>query len=379
MAGIENPVSLATALNERDELGLHTIAAYLISRASALTTPKEAFEYSLPQVDFEELGFTDLSTFQQIDGRVFMPSVPGPDEDTASEQATFAPDTYYDQLAELIERAEESRTTPDVLTAVKYGLSAPSDIVRVAALSSGMKLFEMPSLTPLTRFEWFAQRYESLSELARDVYLTLFLSLGSAQSRPPVNVLRPPEPVPRADAGLTLVHGTHFDFNSDPDWYYPGTGDLHTYIQPHRNDIYSGVDFFEWEGRWSDRARDVAAKNFTTWVRHQGLEGCDVVAHSHGGNVVMRAAENGLKLRRVLFLSCPVHWDKYNLLHGNIAQAYAARVRFDFVILADWGAQKFPDSANLVEERRVGGFFGGHSDTRTSDTWQSDQIENMLT
>lgn len=379
MAGIENPVSLETALIERDELGLHTVAAYLISRASALTTPKDAFEYTLPEEDTAELGFRDVATFQQLDGRVPLPSVPGPDEDSANEQAVSAPISYYDQLAEFIERAEESGTVPDVLTAVKYGLSAPSDIVRVAALSSGMKLFQLPSLTPLTRFEWFAQRFDNLSDLTREVYSTLFLSLGSEPSALPMRFPQPPEPGIRGDIGLTLVHGTHFDINSDPDWYYPGTGDLHTYIAPHRSDIFSGADFFEWEGRWSDRGRDIAAKNFSTWVRYQGLEGCDVVTHSHGGNVVMKAAESGLKLRRVLFLSCPVHWDKYNLLHGNITQAYAARVRFDFVVLADWGAQKFPSSANLVEQRRVGSFFGSHSDTRKSETWQSDQIENMLT
>ncbi|NVO56122.1 hypothetical protein HW561_10015 [Rhodobacteraceae bacterium B1Z28] len=378
MAGVENPVTLETAFLERDERGLHTIAAYLISRATVLTTPIEALDYTFPDEDAAELGFNLKTPIQQLEGRVAAPSVPGPSDEGAIERAINAPEAYYFQLAELIQAAEESGTTPDILAAVKYGLSAPDGLVRVASLSSGLKVFELDSLTPLARFEWFARRFDSLSDLTRDVFWSLFQAFAAGTPQPLPDTPVQPGPGPQRRSGLILVHGTHFEFNPDPDWYYPATGDLHRYIHPHRNDIYSGDDFFEWEGRWSDRGRAVAAKNFTAWVRYHGLEGCDVVTHSHGGNVVMKAAESGLKLRRVLFLSCPVHWNKYNLLHGNITEAYAARVRFDFVVHADGGAQKFPAEAHLKQERQVGEYFGGHSDTRKSDTWQSDRIENML-
>lgn len=378
MAGIENPVTLETALVERDDRGLHTIAAFLISRAAVLSAPFRDIELAVPAEEAEQLGFNTDLPFQQLDGRVDIAAVPGPGPEEI-EQAARDPAVYFERLAELIRRAEDTGTVPDILSAIRYGMESPDGIVRVAALSSGMKVFNLSSLAPLARLDWFVQRGSELSDLTRDVFQTLLQSTTAATDPAAGQAKPPPAPPPRSPGkGLVLVHGTHFEHNADPDWYFPGTGDLHNYIAPHRTDIYSNSDYFEWEGRWSDRGRAVAAKSLLTWIRYHGLEGCDIVAHSHGGNVVMKAAETGLRLRRVLFLSCPVHWQKYNLLHGNINQAYGARVRFDFVVFADGGAQKFPAAANLVEQRQVGGWFGGHSDTRASTTWQSDHMEDML-
>ena len=379
MAGIETPVSLEIALKERDDLGLHTIAAYLISWADILTAPKEVLLYTLPEDELAALGFNSSLPIQQLDGRVPLSAVPGPSEEQAVEMARSEPSAYYDQLADLIGRAEENGTVPDILAALRYGMAAPDGLVRVSALSSGLRVFDLNTLASLVRFEWFVQRLNEISDLARDVFWTLFQNFATGLSGAQVPLTPSLSGPPQKGAkGLILVHGTHLSFSSPPTWYFPGTGDLFNYISPRRRDIYPGDDYFEWEGRWSDRGRAIAAKNFVTWVRYHDMESCDVVTHSHGGNVVMKAAEMGLRLRRVVFLSCPVHWQKYNLLHGNISEAYAARVRFDFVVLADRGAQTFPAAANLIEERQVGGWFGMHWDTRTPETWLTGNIENML-
>lgn len=147
---------------------------------------------------------------------------------------------------------------------------------------------------------------------------------------------------------LTLVHGT---WGSGSSWYQPPNGDFYQFVEGHRPDIYSGSDFFQWSGGYSDRAREKGARDLVAWVMGHNESGLDLMAHSHGANISMLATRRGMTCGKLILLSCPVHVGKYfpnfNMLTKPV---YSVRVKYDLVILADGGGQKFrhPDITEIV-------------------------------
>ncbi|WP_425079951.1 hypothetical protein [Ruegeria denitrificans] len=370
-----------------DELSLFSYAAYLISRAQFLQAEGDDRDLFLLGRDWEEIDDAVLSKqlvmlgFQPIDNRQtsaheYMSFLDGPHDLRPVDLLTSPePEGYYRHLFEAIKAAEEWPSAQHIGAALKLGLAAPDSIVALAALSSCLKLYSPDSFPPRLWLGVFTARWAQLEPLSQDLLTVLSSALISD---PPGSKVPPAPAQQKADApGLLLVHGTHFEVDPDPTWYYPHVGDLHNYIKPHRNDIFSGQNYYEWEGRWSDRGRHIAAKHLKNWIDLEAYHGCDVVAHSHGCNVVMKTADMGAHFNKVVFLSCPVHWHKYNLNSGRINAPYSVRVWFDLVILADGGRQKFPASANVADEV-VGGWFSGHSATRTSRIWGNHTLEAKL-
>lgn len=284
---------------------------------------------------------------------------------------------YYDRLSELIDAAEKDPSVGKISAAVSFGIAAPDAIVAISALSSAIKIFGPVNFNGLGLLADFRFRHPQADDLSLQIHETLLRQFQAGTGAVPPDV-PPTPPKTRPTNSVVLIHGTHFEVNPDPDWYYPHRGELHNYVRQYRPDIYSGQDFYEWEGRWSDRGRYIAAKHLVNWVDLYSLHGCDIVCHSHGGNVVMKAAERGVQFNKVVFLSCPVHWHKYNLKSGRITEAHAARARFDFVIFADGGRQKFPPEANLTSDQIVTGFFGGHVKTRLPKTWRKHNLQDLL-
>jgi hypothetical protein len=147
---------------------------------------------------------------------------------------------------------------------------------------------------------------------------------------------------------LTLVHGT---WGSDSEWYKPPAGSFFSFIQAQRPDLYSGADFFQWSGGYSDGARTDGARELAAWVAGHGVQGLDIMGHSHGANVILHAAKFGMIAGKEILLSCPVHVDKYFPDFGKLTKpVYSVRVKMDLVILADLGGQRFnhPDIVEIV-------------------------------
>lgn len=174
-----------------------------------------------------------------------------------------------------------------------------------------------------------------------------------------------------------LIHGTVFQRHGSPMdlWWLPPTGDLHQHLRggslPH---LYTGADHFRWSGGWSDYAREEASEKLIDWLSAKGIQRPDVVAHSHGCNVSMLASQT-IDVNRLILLSCPVHWSSYR--PGKVQDVLSIRIRWDLVIMADGGAQRFPASSGIREEI-LPFWFTGHDDPRQSATWQSRNLDGLL-
>jgi hypothetical protein len=137
-----------------------------------------------------------------------------------------------------------------------------------------------------------------------------------------------------------LIHGT---WASSQLWWQPG-GDFYEYLNGIRHDVYGAADRFKWSGAYSDAARDLAGRELATWITSKGHAGLDLFGHSHGGNVAMLATRRGARVGKLVLLSTPVHWAKYQPDFTQVAAVRSVRVKMDLVVLADGGGMSFPDA-----------------------------------
>ena len=132
---------------------------------------------------------------------------------------------------------------------------------------------------------------------------------------------------------LVLVHGT---WASDSPRYQSG-GSFLSLIQKARPYLYAQPDFFRWSGAYSDGARQQGAVDLQKWVSDRHEEGLDLMGHSHGGNIMSKATEMGLKLGKLVVLSCPLHVDKYFPEFSNLkAPMVSVRVLGTLTMLGAW-------------------------------------------
>jgi hypothetical protein len=84
------------------------------------------------------------------------------------------------------------------------------------------------------------------------------------------------------------------------------------------------------------------ATELQQWVADHHESGLDIMGHSHGANVILKATQQGLQAGKVILLSCPVHADQYFPDFNRVkTPVYSVRVHMDLVILADAGGQRF--------------------------------------
>lgn len=277
-----------------------------------------------------------------------------------------------------IERAlrasgEQVFDVPTVDTAaelMQIALAHPHLLVRIAAAHAYLPLTDDPArciriLIEGTRSQDRLEQELAATALARVQPEHPALRRLSRRSAPPKRVRRKPET-------LLLVHGT---WASDAEWYKPN-GSFHKFIKPLRSDLYSPADFFRWTGGYSDGARNQGAMDLKQWVESRGESGLDLMGHSHGANVAMLATTFGLQVGRLILLSCPVHVNKYfpdfNRVQGSVV---SVRVKWDLVILADIGGQKFTHPA--IKEVVLPVWFD-HGASHAPDTWQKHSIATKI-
>lgn len=251
------------------------------------------------------------------------------------------------QVAVLAEGARQLYERPTVESAaglMEVCLSHDRELVRIAAAAAYYPITTDPARCVRT----LVSGLRSADSLEREVAATAL-----ARIQPDHPALRRLVRMRRAPARrgpshtVTLVHGT---FATDAAWYQPG-GDFFTHIKALRSDLYDQPDFFRWSGRYSDGARDVAAVDLERWVRMHQESGLDILGHSHGANVILRATQLGMQAGKVVLLSCPVHVHKYLPDFTRVkTPVYSVRVRLDLVILADRGGQRFnhPEIKEIV-------------------------------
>jgi len=103
------------------------------------------------------------------------------------------------------------------------------------------------------------------------------------------------------DIVITCVHGT---FAPGADWTRPESVLLSALKRRFPGAI---VQAFQWSGRNSATARAQAAAEFSDWVEARNTDRPRlhfVIAHSHGGNVVLRAMANSATRRAISGVAC---------------------------------------------------------------------------
>lgn len=276
---------------------------------------------------------------------------------------------YADAYRDCAQRLFDKPVAANAADLFALCLDHPKALARIAAAIASMPLTSRPA----ENLKALVQGVKSADELERELAAT-----GLARYAPAHPALRPfarAKPGPRVRKPretLMLVHGT---WAADQPWYQPG-GDFHTFIKGLRNDLYDRPDFFQWSGGWNDDKRDAGAVSLKRWVESRNEQGLDLMGHSHGANVILKATMLGLRIGKAILLSCPVHVDKYFPNFANLtAPVRSVRVHADLVILADGGGQRFrhPDIRETVLP-----IWFDHSASHDPQVWQKHNVAQTI-
>jgi len=262
-------------------------------------------------------------------------------------------------------RGSTSDYTSQFATLLKATRSR-DDVTRAIAMTALDRMWHFERNSPTRAYRFLQANKEDQQ--------TFWLSVGDFVRR-----IRRRPVAGRSKAETTIIHGTFFSFvgSQIDEWWKPRTGDLHIYLTkqlPHAH-LYSRSDYFRWSGGWSDKARDDATDGLVQWIREHRFEGKNIIAHSHGSNVLIRATDK-VKLGTIVLLSCPVHPRRYGINFQNVKRVVSIRVKWDLVIMVDRGRQRFDDAR--IQEIILPIWFGRHGTTRRSSTWRDENLLQYL-
>lgn len=272
-------------------------------------------------------------------------------------------------------RANERGDPREAAALVALASRSDDELIRVCALGSAIDFFDPRSIDIPDQIAWFLRN-------ARQPETFELLSIIMARVSPVAALGAIPPGTANAQSltapGLMAIHGTVLPYSQSnrPEWSVPNKGSMFAHIQGVRPDIYASNDYFRWEGGYTDYAREVAMTNLFDWLNSRGLHGMDVVAHSHGCNVVMASTSLGATYNKIVLLSCPVHWSKYSLPSAMLTKnAISIRTKMDYVILADRGGQRFP--VGTIKDEVLPIWFS-HSATVEPKTWIDHNLDRFL-
>lgn len=282
-------------------------------------------------------------------------------------------------LADLGERLYREPSPDAAAELMEVCLAHPDELVRVAAAAAYADL----SSAPEQAVKILEQGTYSREEVIREVAATALAQTAPRHPRLSEDGAAPTSLIPDESSHTTaIIHGTNvFGVGN---WWQPG-GNFHSYLGRVLPTLlrtspwsppYPGADRFAWTGRYSETARALGALDLLAWVDEHDADGLDVFAHSHGGSVAMLANASTLNVREMVLLSCPVHPAKYFPNFKRVHKVVSIRLKFDLVILADRGGQRFQHPQ--IEENVLPFWFVKHSDTHEPDVWMRRRLPAVL-
>lgn len=286
-------------------------------------------------------------------------------------QSPESKEPALERIARIAESLERDAASASAIALLLACFEHPRALVRLAAAAVYGQLYRrVEFVRPVLEDGLFES-----DPLTRTVAAT-GLALVYPDS-PALGILTRPRPSPFGGARSrtsTLVHGT---FARDQTWWQPRPEfNFHEYIR--RDvwpDLYSLQDRFDWFGGYSDIARDIAAQDLAQWVAQHGMNGISLMCHSHGANVALHATRYGLQSAKMVLLSCPVHWPKYEPDWSGVGRIVSVRVKADLVIMLDGGGQRFRDPR--IAENVIDLWFD-HSTTHSPDVWRWHDVRSMI-
>jgi hypothetical protein len=256
------------------------------------------------------------------------------------------------------------------------GTESPWEIVRVAAASEVSKLvYELGHEVDILR-EGCMSQVDTVRIIAANALTNIF---------PRDEVLRELAPTSDEEFGegsplhtSVTIHGTWARFRST--WWCAGSP-FFQYLQRNVSpDLYGDTDQFRWTGQYTESARQAAASDLIRWTAKKEVRRFDTIfAHSHGGNVALNAARDGLAIGLLVLMSVPARWrdwDEWEKIEANAKRIVSLRCRFDLAILADRTPQKF--NSHPVRELLPPGLWFSHGSILDAQTWEDHNLPSEI-
>lgn len=179
------------------------------------------------------------------------------------------------------------------------------------------------------------------------------------------------------DHPLLVIHGS---WARQETWWRLGST-FTNYLQSVSGlTAYEGGDPFLWSGKpYIDEIRK-GAERFIAWNRAHNINSPAIVAHSHGGNVVMMATHLGLQVEKLVLLGTPIRTEctPYMPNIGSLVNIYS-----EGDLIQRKGCFPNPrgdgrtlgDSDELLNIHIVG---QGHSELHDEKVWISNYLDRFL-
>lgn len=250
-----------------------------------------------------------------------------------------------------------------------------------------------PDRPPKEDFGQLCRRRRLPSQYALDMggLIAATVGGGAASSAPSAQA--------HAKTKTVIVHGT---FAATKDWWRDnGTHNFWDYLHTLPSGVGAALGLvgagheFTWSGGNSDSDRRQGAQDFMNWVATENPGSAydlQVIAHSHGANVVYHAlAMNpGLKLKLMIALGAPVRIE-YPPRLDQIKRLYNVYSEHDRIqVLGSVGGQRgegrtLADSSSLTNlhtpyasPKSWGVSAVGHSDLHEKAVWQGNRLAQLV-
>lgn len=291
-------------------------------------------------------------------------------------------------------------------TDLRWGLAASDALASLlvcrtlASVRGAIAPFDTPHVFRARRY--FVERAETLREhpYARPIREALHVQLTQIE-RGRLSVTYEELGAPSAPATMkktVIVHGT---FAAAQTWWRDPTG-IHGTFDPTENlwmfldangvsDLVTHGQEFAWSGGHSSADRWDGAKDFINWWHTLGCPVLDVIAHSHGGNVVMLAMmmEPQIQVRSLVLLGTPACYEYVPRL-SQTTRLHNVYSKHDTVqTLGAWITTKRGEGRTQSDStsstnwhlpllKPTGGGHVGHGELHHPDFWKAQDLIRRL-
>lgn len=289
---------------------------------------------------------------------------------SAKELATEPdPESYQPLLAQTVKDLYEKPSIEAAAALFEGSMSSPHPLVRVAAAAGARETTRVRARIR----QILEDGAESAEPLVSRIAQTALAHIDHRSPTVQKYVIARPGSKKRNRRSHTSVV-THGTFAAGSAWYQPG-GEFYEALKQRRPDLAVHDESFTWTGAYSHPARRADARLLARWIGDQGLARPDFFAHSHGGTVALLATRQGVEFNRLVLMALPVHGEWFGDF-TKISRIIDVRVRFDLVIMADRGGQRFRTNEFAIEEHRHGWF--DHTAPHEPQYWDDHDLWDVV-
>ena len=180
-----------------------------------------------------------------------------------------------------------------------------------------------------------------------------------------------------------IVHGT---WGVTSEWWQKG-GDFWNYINGRVTDLYNGSAPYFWSGDNDHDERVKAAHALIAWIQRNPTDSLRIIAHSHGGNVCLLAAQYGLKIDKLINLGTPIRLEylpnlrKIGTLHNVFSTNDWTQTPCGSVPCTRGEGRTLGENHVVQNYRAIHDGDGGepnHQELHEPSTWQASELFTLL-